>query len=340
MVVLHKLDLVFDYFFFGLHFRSTVPLPGVKPTTAPSENCDVQLHLGIPPHPEMKDSRGKEELTYLSSDVAPTGEPSLRIMKVDGGAFVQLAYADGTQFWLDRKRETVWATWPDQLSLENAASYLLGPVLGLLLRLRGVTCLHASAVSFGDRSVAFVGTAGAGKSTTAAALAQRGYGAMSDDIVTLEQRGASFYVQPGYPFFSLWPDSVENLFGSAEGLPRFQKDWDKRCLHLGEEGTTYENRPLPLGAIYVLGDRRPDPAPYVETLQPQSAVLSLVAETYANKILDRELRAKEFDVLCQMITTVAVRRIHPNKDASRIEDLCKVIRADYDSLTFVSPAQS
>jgi len=64
------------------------------------------------------------------------------------------------------------------------------------------------------------------------------------------------------------------------------------------------------------------------------------ADTYASKILDRELRAKEFDLLCQLIATVPVRRIHPNKDAARIEDLCKVIRVDYDSLNSNSPAQS
>jgi len=81
---------------------------------------------------------------------------------MEQGAFVRLAYEDGTQFWLDRKRENIWATWPDILPLENAISYLLGPVLGLVLRLRGVICLHASAVAIEDRSVAFVGSAGAG----------------------------------------------------------------------------------------------------------------------------------------------------------------------------------
>ncbi len=335
----HK-ELVFDYFFFGLHFRSNLPLPGVSPAISSIENSDVGLHLGIPPRSAASESLGSEELTYVSSETEPTGEPSLRISKINEGAYVRLAYADGTQFWLDRGRENVWATWPDRLSLENAASYLLGPVLGLLLRLRGVTCLHASAVAFGARSVAFVGTAGAGKSTTAAALARQGHGALSDDIVTLERREGEFYVQPAYPYLCLWPDSVQTLYGSAEALPRFLADWDKRCLLLGEEGTRYVNRPLPLGAIYVLGDRRPDPAPYVEAMRPQSALLSLVADTYANKILDRDMRATEFEVLGQLVSSVAVRRIYPNKDTARIEDLCRVIRKDYESLDFPGSAIS
>jgi hypothetical protein len=137
----------------------------------------------------------------------------------------------------------------------------------------------------------------------------------------------------------LWPDSAQILFGSAEELPRFLQDWDKRCLHLGNEGVRYESRPLPLGAIYVLGDRRPDPAPYVEALGSQTAFLALVADSYANKVLDRNLRAKEFEVLGQLVSSVAVRRIYPRKEAVRIVELCRAILEDYNSLDFPSAAR-
>ena len=75
---------------------------------------------------------------------------------------------------MDRHGTKLWASWPSHSSVEEAATYLLGPVLGLLLRFRGVTCLHASAVAIGDSVIAFVGAEGAGKSTTAAAFARPG----------------------------------------------------------------------------------------------------------------------------------------------------------------------
>ena len=166
----------------------------MNPDNSSTEACEVELHLGVRPYPDEENSRRSEELTYVSADANEAGEPALRISRVEQGAFVRLAYEDGTQFWLDGKRENIWATWPPASSIENAASYLLGPVLGLLLRLRGVTCLHASAVAFGDRSVAFVGSAGAGKSTTAAAFAKQGFGVLSDDIVALAESGGAFQV--------------------------------------------------------------------------------------------------------------------------------------------------
>ncbi len=199
--------------------------------------------------------------------------------------------------------------------------------------------MHASAVAIEDRCVAFVGSEGAGKSTTAAALARRGCGVLSDDIVALVEQEGVFHVMPAYPHLCLWPDSVKMLYGSPDALPRLIPDWEKRRLPLGEEGTRFESRALPLAAIYVLGDRRPDPAPYVETIRPQAALVSLVANTYANKILDRELRAREFVVLGRLVSTVPVRHVYPHSDAARLAELRDVIKEDLAALDFLASAR-
>lgn len=325
-------ELDSNYYVFGLHIRSNLPLPSFNPDSSSAKVCDVEVHLGLRPY-SNEDTLGRfEETTYVSADANAAGEPALRIFSVEQGSFVRLAYEDGTQFWLDRKRENIWATWPSASSIENAASYLLGPVLGLLLRLRGVISLHASAVAFGDRSVAFVGSAGAGKSTTAAAFARQGYGVLSDDIVALAESDGAFQVMPAYPHLCLWPESVKMFYESPDELPRLVPDWEKRRLDLGERGTRFERRCLPLSAIYILGERRPDPAPYVEAIGSRSALLALVADTYANKILDREMRAREFAVLGRLVTTVPIRRVYANEDPARLGSLCKIICEDLDSL--------
>ncbi|MBT8216517.1 MAG: hypothetical protein KJO17_06695, partial [Acidimicrobiia bacterium] len=51
--------------------------------------------------------------------------------------------------------------------------FLLGSVFGAILHQRGLLPLHGSAVEVGDRCMIFVGVAGSGKSTVAAALAKR-----------------------------------------------------------------------------------------------------------------------------------------------------------------------
>jgi hypothetical protein len=292
------------------------------------------------PYPAEEDAPGKEELTYASSNPEDTSNPGPCVWRVAERGLLRIGYPDGTQFWLDDKREAVWATWPETSSLEETSTYLLGPILGLLLRLRGITCLHASAVNFGGQGIVFVGPAGAGKSTTAAAFARDGHAVLSDDIVALVERKGSFLVMPAYPHLCLWPDSANMLYGSADALPRFSANWEKRRLALGETGPSFESRPLPLAAIYILGGRRPDSAPCVEAVRPQAALLSLVADTYANRILDRELRAREFEVLGRLAATVPIRRIYPHTDSSRLGDLCRVIEADFAALKDSTRAHS
>ncbi len=332
-----KLD--HNYSVFGLLLHSNLAIPGIVPIDSTSRSPDIELHLGYSPYPGRKLSSDEEALTYTSSHSAATGEPALRVWRVKKDAYLRIAYSDGTQFWVDRKRETLWAVWPENLSLEDTSSYLLGPILGLLLRLRGVTCLHASAIAIRERSVAFVGPEGVGKSTTAGAFAQQGHGILSDDIAAVIEREGAFYIQPAYPHLSLWPESVKMLYGTAEALPRFSPGWEKRRLALGDEGARFENRALPLGAVYLLGERRADPAPYVEPLPPQAALLSLVTDTYANKILDRELRAQEFAVLGRLVTMVPIRRVYPHLEATRLGELCRVIHEDLASLGLPSAAR-
>jgi hypothetical protein len=327
----HK-ELGYQYKFFGLVFHSNLSLPGIAIEKNTAEKWDVALHLGGSPDAESKKKPAPEVLMYGSSDTNEKGEPALQIWKVNSGALLRMAFEDGTQFWLDNKRENIWASWPDHLPLGNTTSYLLGPVLGLMLRLRGVICLHASAVAIGGRSVAFAGSAGAGKSTTAAAFSKLGYAVLSDDIVALEERHGGFYAVAGHPQVCLWPESAKMLYGSAEALPRFNPEWEKRRLGLGDQGTRFESRALPLQVIYLLGDRRPDPAPSVQATAKQAVLLDLVANTYANKILDRDMRAQEFDVLARLATAVPIRRVFPHSDPNRIRDLCQAIEADLAAL--------
>lgn len=167
----------------------------------------------------MKDASASPDLFSAPSDCVYAGS-SLRVGVLADGAYFDFFYNDGPRFLVEREGREIWADWPENYSLEDAATYLLGPVLGFVLRLRGITCLHASAVAVGDQAIALVGTPGAGKSTTAAAFACLGYGVLSDDVVALADEGDRFIVQPGYPRVNLWPNSVCALFDSADSLPR------------------------------------------------------------------------------------------------------------------------
>lgn len=299
----------------------------------------MKIWWGRAPDEAGTEAASDVRLTYTSSFTDESGNPAIRIWTHHEGRFQRLVYSDGTEFWLDGKNENLWIVWTAAASFEDAATYLLGPVLGYILRRRGVVCLHASAVTVAERAAVFVGAEGAGKSTTAAALARASHPVISDDVVALHECEGKFKVRPAYPYLSLWPDSVETLFGSQEALPRFSNRWEKRRFGLDAAELRFENRDLQLGAVYILAERLPEREARVERISPQMALLSLVSNTYATNILDSQMRAREFEFLGRMVARVAVRKLHPHSDASRLHEIANWIRNDLEKIRQAEPIE-
>jgi hypothetical protein len=304
------------------------PIPGLVPDER-AANADTRVWFDAV-SPAVPSSR-RQEIRYRSTFIE-SGRPALRVWELAGGGHFRLRYSDGTEFVVDRAGRDIWARWADSSTLEDAATYLLGPILGFVLRLQGITCLHASAVAVGDRAIALVGPASAGKSTTAAAFSRLGYPVLADDVVALHGREATVHVQPAYPQLRLWPESVAFLYGSADALPRLTPNWDKRSLDLNANGHRFERRPLPLAAVYVLEARSTDAAaPLVERIRGQDALLTLIANTYANYLMDADMLGRDFRVLGQLVATVPVRRVVPSAEPARLPQLCRRILDDLEA---------
>ena len=313
---------------YGLRLSANLPVPGL-PELPPAPGSDLEVHFGrFPPHwAQMRESL--QRLWYVSSYSDEHGDPVLTVWTSnDRGAF-RLVYSDGVEFVVSGDGRHIWSVWPDALSLEYAAGYLLGPALGFALRLRGEVCLHASAVAVGEQALLLVGPSGAGKSTAAALFAQRGFPVLSDDIVALTEDGSALLAHPGYPYLRLWPDVVKALFGSEDALPCLQPNWDKNRLDLLRESYRFQRGPLPVAAIYLLRERSSDPAaPLIEDMPGGSALMALVANTYAANLLGREARSLEFSRLAGWLGRVPVRQVTAHTDASLMPRLCDTILDD------------
>lgn len=309
---------------YGLRIITNRVIPGLA-LDEKSVTSDVEIHLNTGTEfPELS----RCELLYTSENIDRFGQPVLRVGRSCSGAFV-FFYSDRVRFVVDPRGHNIIASWPEEYSLEDAATYLVGPVLGFVLRLRGWTCLHASGVAIEDRAIALLGPPGAGKSTISAALAKSGYAVLADDIVALLEQRNRFLVQPGYPRVNLWPDSMRALFGSEHVLPQIAPTWDKRFLTLDQDGFRFEPRALPLGVIYVLRPRKGGKSTCrISAVSPRSAIMTLVANTCLNYLLDKDMRSEEFSLLGRVVNSVAIRFVDPADDAARLGELAEAIAAD------------
>jgi hypothetical protein len=256
------------------------------------------------------------------------GDGAFTVSEFADHRFLQLKYADGTRFLMDCAATTIWGEVGPGLSHNDLCVYLLGPVMGFVLRQRGSTALHASSISMHGRAIAIVGEAGAGKSTTAAALALRGWPVLCEDVCALAQTAGHYEVLPAYPRVCLWPDSVDFLYASRDALPLIVQGWEKRFLALDGNRAVFASSGLPLAAVFLLAARSDDSsAPRIEPVSQREALLQLVQNTYMNWYLDRHQRAGEFDVLTRLISSVECFRVVPSADPARLSALAEMIES-------------
>ena len=319
----------YDYIAYGLSLRSDVQLPGLRLADGRAASEIVSLTTKQKPSWVLKASELSSQVIYRVPAAAECAEAVFFVREYGDGAVYQLSYSDGAVFFVNSDGTALWGECPAPLTIEDLTTYLVGPVMGFVLRRKGVTSLHASAVAIGDVAVAISGPAAAGKSTTAAALALRGTPALCEDITALHEFDGQFHIQPGYPRVCLWPDSVEKLFGSQDALPLLTPTWEKRYLALDGERARFESRMRPLGAIYLLGVRSEEKtAPRLEEITTREALLDLVQNTYMNVLLNREQRAAEFEMLSRLVNSIPCKRVIPHKDAARIGALCELLESD------------
>ncbi len=316
---------------YGLLLETNAAIPGIPLLPNPDGVVDVRIHLKSKTS-KLPTSRLPSEAFYVSRIRDENGNPVLRAGLLADTKYLALIYSDGTHFALERRGNEVFADWPDPLTLEDVAPYLVGPVLGIVLRLRGMVPLHASAVSIGGQAIALVGPAGAGKSTTAAAFARCGHRVISDDVVALRQEGSGFRIPPGYPRVNLWMESVRGMFGSSASLPLISPGWDKHFMPL-DPHTEFETKSLPLGGIYVLQERALGvTGPIVKQLTGIEALVALLGNAYMNYLPDLDGRRREFELLGRVVTQVPIRGIQAAADLSMLPKLCTTIAADIESV--------
>lgn len=200
---------------------------------------------------------------------------------------------------------------------------LIDLLLPSILASRGHLVLHASAAAVRNRALAFIGAAGAGKSTLAAALARRGAPTISDDALVLEFRGPQAFAIPTYPGLRLWPGS-RVLLDMQEGIRRVRVSHNNRKERWFGPSVPFAGQALPLDAVYVLGrGRRLD----VRPIAPVEAVIALVRYSMMLDPTDRVAVGRGFELAARLAEQVPVRRLVVPRRPKSLDDLCVMLAA-------------
>jgi hypothetical protein len=303
----------------GLAVRGDAWKRYVGPDGAPTPDVVLELVDRLPtPAPTR---------TLYRAGSADDAATRVEIVDDDARGCTAFRYGDGTAIDVDlcEHPARIRAAIAPGQTLEDLAAYLYGPVLGYVLRARGRLALHASCVRVGDGAVLIAGAPGAGKSTTAAALAMRGMTVVSDDLTALDVRhdDETLRAWPAFDHLRLWPDGERVVLGDDARLERITPGWDKRRFPL--DGAAFAGEPLPVRAILVLEPRRDRRRARIRPLAPSRAVVTLATLTYANYLLDPSMRAQELVQLGALVRAVSVSALTPPAGREKLDVLCDAI---------------
>jgi hypothetical protein len=219
----------FDYIISGLTVRSQVEIPSAIAAVAHQHAPEVSILAASVP---MHLSNPLRSYGQLEAD---TDNLLLRI-----GGVARFLIRSGSEILFEAEPGHD----PGDLTL-----YLLGTCFAALLQQRGCVVLHASAVSVNGRAMLFCGQSGAGKSTIAAMLCERGYPLLNDDVCSLRPRpGGGFSITPDGRMLKLWAPSVEHLDLEARRGPAVRNNTEKYYL----APPLADRAAQPVGGVYIL----------------------------------------------------------------------------------------
>lgn len=296
----------FNYYqLYGLVVKTTNSIPHLISLTD-SEQVDVNIQFEIVPTEKEFLFEHPATEVYASYGLAPNDIPYLTVYKQYASAnnYLVIRYTNGkgtAYFVSDKKGEYIKVFYPDDIAVNDIYTYLLGPVIGCILRLKNKVLLHASVVNINNQAIAFIGEKTAGKSTLIATFGSLGYPILSDDIAVLFEKNGQYFIELGYPRLRLWKNTIDYLSGvDLTHLQRVLTHVDKYYLPLSEQPTTswnFQSVPLPLSTIYYLPPRNEEHHLSIQPLKPLEAFLKLKQNIYAAYMLEDDLKNKEFDVL-------------------------------------------
>lgn len=319
----------YPYKIYGLHIHCNQEITSIPTYTQPFGQPDVNIWIGAtPPGLTLHSAEWVPHRSIESKRPYDLGDsPLLRIYEARGGAYILLRYRSGIGFAVDSTGRNVWADPEDDEQASMVAPFLLGPVLGFVLRLRGFVVLHGAAIAARQRTLVVCGPSGIGKSTLAAQFAANGHRILADDLAVVTADDDTHSIQPGYPRLRLRPASIDAVAAPAQQLIPIMPVFGKQYLALDNaDEPQFQDEALPLGAILLLKRRRGADAPLdMEQVPSVQAILHLISNTYMNYLLDSDMRAAEFRFLTELIHNTPIYDLFVPTDLTRLPDLYEMI---------------
>ena len=298
-----------DYTAYGLRVRSALALPFLP--VPPAGEADVTIRLGptpqalsAPAEKRMLKALGNGSLWEVARDAMLLNIEGLARYLVTDGRDITIQLHGGSD--------------------HDVSLLLTGTVLTALLQQRGLVTFHASAIATETGAVLFMGPSGGGKSSLLAALIERGFIMLSDDVTAVEV-GAAEKPRglPAFPCTRLWADALDALEWKDRPQEHVREGVEKYLVPVER----FHPTPLPLRAVYTLtSENRQDVR--IEQVPAAQVFRWLYKRTYRKRLLHgMGQQATHFRTLTAIVQGVPVFRVIRPRNPFLLDALADRIKA-------------
>ncbi|MCC7417793.1 MAG: hypothetical protein IT176_11700 [Acidobacteria bacterium] len=299
------------YRYAGFTLTSSVALPELPP--APRRTGDVRIVMS---GRRSCASRGAWEHRWRF----PSGRVRLNLASAGGRRLLQ--FPGLCEFEIER----------DTISCHPAADVppitvrhlLLDQVLPALLGSDRRLVLHASAVVLDGSAAAFLGAAGTGKSTIAAALALDGASTLTDDALVIRFAGRRALADPTYPGIRLWPSSRRLLGVWARARHRPVAHYTTKQRWSGSP-VRFSGTPARVRHVFLL---TPGKAAGVRLLSGRMAIMAMLRHMMMLDVHDGDAGRRGLELAGRAASGIAVCRLVLPRGAAGLAAACAQVR-DY-----------
>ncbi len=189
--------------------------------------------------------------------------------------------------------------------------------------------LRAAAVDGPAGCCAFLGDAGIGKSTLAAAFVRRGWSLVCDDYLQFGLSQDEITIVSGHGNLRLWPDSIAAAFNDGRPLQSVQDCRKKRVQVTGMDPIY----PVRLSRVYLLTspEKTLDTRIEIDAAPAGEALVELVRHAFCLDVCDRQMLERQFSRLQRLVEYVPICRLTYPRDFAHLQAVAVAITDDLRS---------
>lgn len=219
-------------------------------------------------------------------------------------------------------------------SIKNILALLYQPVLTYIVRIYNRVCLHSNTLIINNKTVAFMGESGAGKSTISAYFVKKGYRVFSDDVAVISKRENGYIVWRGNNRIKIHLKTALNIinknYDSVFDNP-YETENPKVYFneYLGDDNGTAKE----LDIIYILKKRnRNINKPIIERLNTYEALLQLSLNRSNTELMEVKDKIKEFKFLSGIASSIPIKTLELPDSLDFMDNNCEYIIKDLKDL--------